>query len=167
MEIVMRRFVLAAFALTVLVACQSATTELTDEQKAEITAEVNMALDGFWDCWRRVDYDGGMAYNHDSPETSGTSSTGRIVMGAANIAREFRPGFASLASQDIRFDETHFKVLAPDAVYSLQQGTYSATDTSGVTGPTRAFAYSFVWIQTEAGWKITAGHMSQGDPATP
>lgn len=40
----MRRFVLAAFALMLIAACQPTTTELTEEQKAEIEAEVR-ALD--------------------------------------------------------------------------------------------------------------------------
>ena len=61
-------FVFAAFALTVLAACQPATTELTDQQKAEIAAEVELRHDQYWDAWRVVDRDRGMSFFRNSPE---------------------------------------------------------------------------------------------------
>ena len=44
----MRRFVPAAIALFVFPACQPATIELTEGQKAQIEAEIREALDGLW-----------------------------------------------------------------------------------------------------------------------
>jgi phenylpyruvate tautomerase PptA (4-oxalocrotonate tautomerase family) len=44
----MRRILLAALAVSVFVACQPATTELTEEQKAEIAAEIRQVVAEFW-----------------------------------------------------------------------------------------------------------------------
>jgi hypothetical protein len=44
----MRRFVISAFAVSVLAACQPATTELTDELKSEIEAAVRTAAEDLW-----------------------------------------------------------------------------------------------------------------------
>ena len=160
----MRRFVLAAFALTVLTACQPADTELTDYQKGEIEAEVNLELETIWDPFRQADFDRGIAYWEDSPEQLFGTSEGGILKGFAAIDAAFRPTFTTIASQEINVDETHIEVVTRDVVYAMQRGTYSETDTSGVTGPTWPFAYSFLWTRTDAGWKVSSAHMSVGDP---
>lgn len=162
----MRRFVLAAFALAALAGCQPATTELTDEQKAEIVAEVNMTLDSFWDSWRQTDYDRAMAFYIDSPETAHAVTDGGIVKGFDSMDRTWRSGFTAVASQRISFEETFVSVLGRDAVCVMQRGAYSSTDTTGVTGPTFPLAYTTVWIRTEAGWRVTAAHQSIGDAVT-
>ena len=64
----MRRIVLAAFALTVFAACQPATNELTDNQKGEIAAEVELLHGQFWDAWRETDVARGMSYYRNSPD---------------------------------------------------------------------------------------------------
>lgn len=156
----MRRFVLAAFAMAVLAACQPATTELTDEQKAEAAAEVNLVLDTFWDVWDETDYDRGIQYWEDSPENIVVSTGGRILQGFALIDRSYRPNMASIRSQVHNVEETHIKVLKRDVVSTVHRGTVSSTDTSGVTGPTRSFVYTYLWVHTDAGWKITSTHMS-------
>jgi hypothetical protein len=53
----MRRFVLTASALTVLAACQPATTELTEEMKAEIAAEVEQRVAEYADAIQLRDID--------------------------------------------------------------------------------------------------------------
>jgi len=160
----MRRFVLAAFALTVLAACQAADTELTDYQKGEIEAEVNLELETMWDHFRQADFDRGIAYWEDSPEQLFAGTEGGILTGFAAIDAAFRPMFTTIASQELNVDETHIRVVTRDVVYAMQRGTYAATDTSGVTEPTRPFAYSYLWTRTDAGWKVSSAHMSQGDP---
>ena len=162
----MRRIVLAAFAVTVFVACQPATTELTEEQKAEIAAEVDMALDTHWDLFRQADYDRGIEYWEHSPEMAYVGVQGEIVMGFSTLDNLYRPFFATLASQEINIAERHFKTITRDAVYAMERGTLAQTDTSGVTGPTRPFAYTYLWMRTDAGWKISSAHMSDGDPET-
>lgn len=51
----MRRFIFAGFALTVLAACQPATSEFTEEQKAEIEIAVRQVVDDMYAGARAVD----------------------------------------------------------------------------------------------------------------
>jgi hypothetical protein len=53
----MRRFVFAVFTLTVLAACQPVTTELTEEQKAEIEAAVRQVADDMYAGARDADWE--------------------------------------------------------------------------------------------------------------
>ncbi len=162
----MRRFVLAAFALTVLAACQPATTDLTEEQKTEIATEVNAAVDDLWDIFGQADYDRGIVYWEHSPNLTFAGTQGGILMGFSTLDSIYRPFFNTIASQEIDIAERHITVVAQDAAYVIERGTYAQTDTSGVTGPTRPFAYTYLWVHTEAGWRISSGHMSEGDPVT-
>ncbi len=59
----MHRFVLAGSTLTVLAACQPATTDLTEEQKVEIAAEVDSVANDLWAAWAAADFDRGICYN--------------------------------------------------------------------------------------------------------
>jgi hypothetical protein len=160
----MRRFIFAGFALTVLAACQPATTELTEEQKAEIEAEVDGALDALWDLFREADYERGIVYWEHSPDLVFAGTAGGILVGFSTLDNIYRPFFETIASQEINIAERHFKVITLDAVYAMERGTYAQTDTAGVTGPTRPYAYTYLWVRTDAGWRISAGHMSAGDP---
>ena len=74
----MRRFVFPVLALTILVACQSAVTELTEEQKAAITDTVNILMAEYWDAERTADYDRARGYIHDSPEMIYACPKGRL-----------------------------------------------------------------------------------------
>ena len=53
----MRRLAVAALSLAFLAACQPATIELTEEQRAEIAAEVEALHAASWDAWRAADLD--------------------------------------------------------------------------------------------------------------
>jgi hypothetical protein len=156
----MRRIVLVAFALTVLAACQPATTELTEEQKVEIAAEMNLVLDTFWDVWREADFDQGVQYWENSPDNMFVTSNARILHGYDEIDQTYRPGFASISSQVLNVEETHINVLKRDVVCTILRGTGASTDTTGVTGPAQPFAYTYLWVRTDAGWKISSTHVS-------
>ena len=165
----MRRFVLAAFALTVLAACQPATTELTEEQKAEIAAEVNLRLDTFWDVLRNPDYDQILEFFHESPDNisarRGTATYGFVVGSAMDSIS--RATVDTWESQELTISETNTVVLSHDAVYTLRVGTDAITLTSGETGPTRPWAASYIWVRRNGEWRILLSHSSHGDPVNP
>ena len=89
----MRRFVFAAFALTVLAACQPADTELTEVQTAEIAAEVNLRMDQLWDVLRQPDWDRMAEFFDQSPD---------MVMGSDGIMRTGLMRASLPASRDQR-----------------------------------------------------------------
>ena len=159
----MRRFVLAAFALIVLAACQPASKELTDYQKTEIAAEVELLHGQFWDAWRETDFERGMSYYLNSPEFTFTFQ-GRMVSGYSAFWDLFASAFTNVASQALSIDELKTTVLAADVVSVTVQGTYAPTDTAGVTAPESALAFTTVWVKRDGEWKVHVA--SNSEPST-
>lgn len=139
-------------------ACQPAATGLTDERKAEITAEVSAINAGYWDAWRAADWDRGMAYYLDSPDF--VWAAGGVLTFGLSALEDLRPGFNTVASQTFTFRDSRIIVMAPDAASVAAIGTWAQTDTAGVTGPGRDFAWTATWIRRNGEWKIHLVHMS-------
>ena len=57
----MRRLTIAAVTLAFLVACQPATTEFTEEQRAAVAQTVEQLADAFLEDFRTLDFDGAVA----------------------------------------------------------------------------------------------------------
>ena len=160
----MRRFALAALSLAFLAtACQPATTELTEEQKAEIAAEVSAINAEWWDLWRAADIDRGMSYFYDSPDLV-FAMEGALTHGYADLDAIVRTEMASVASQEIKFIDSETTVLAPDAVCITEAATFTATDTAGVTTPEATFAITTIWMRRGGEWKIHMSHESMPSP---
>ena len=149
----MRRFVLAAFALTLLAACQPATTELTEEQKAEIAAEVNALQPDYLDVWSNADFDGGMGYWVQAPDVA-YANQGVVTFGYANMVSTFGPALERVTSQEFEITDRRTVVLAPDVVCVITQGTTTITDVDGVatTGPL-GVSYT-TWVRRDGEWKV-------------
>ncbi|MFC1639976.1 lipoprotein [Gemmatimonadota bacterium] len=158
----MRRFVLAALALTVLAACQPATVELTEEQKAEIAAEVS-ALQAEWDTVYVAHlYDRARSIWTNSPET-GWAASGNARWGAdmAGTGDRFRAFWNTIDSAEFTRNETRTFVLAPNVAYVMQRLAVILTDTAGVVYPEGTGAYTYVWTKQDGEWRIQFGHSSQ------
>ncbi len=149
----MRRVFVAASATAVLAACQPAPSELTEDVKAEIAAEVNAIHEEFWDAWRETDFDRGMSYYVDSPEFT-FAFQGQMISGYSAFRNFLEQAFANVASQTVSFNETRTAVLAPDVVSITAQGAYSATSTDGVIGPESNFAFTTLWVRRGGEWKV-------------
>jgi len=162
----MRRFVLAAFAFALVAACQPASNELTDYQKAEIAAEVELIHGQFWDAWRETDFEKGMSYYLNSPEFT-FSYQGQMVSGYSAFRDLGESAFANVASQTISFAESKTTVLAADVVSITAQGTYVPTDTAGVTGAEATFAFTTVWVQRDGEWKVLVSSNSEPTVVSP
>ena len=167
----MRRLVLVAVLCLSIVAVwvgvsqlQPATTELTEEQKAEIADEVNAVHSAFMDAWQANpdDVEKGMSYYLNSPDFTYS----RIFSGAdegqkTTVVNGFVPFnefvhsfFVGVADSDWRVAERQFTALARDVVYVLETGTVVITDTAGVTAPPQSFTYTHVWVRRNGEWKV-------------
>jgi ketosteroid isomerase-like protein len=149
--------------MLVVAACQSGTTELTQERRAEITAQVNARNAEFWEAWRAADWDRGMAFYLDSPDFVWAAG-GAVFFGKTTLEGA-RSGFANVASQTFTFRDSRTVVMAPDAASVTATGTWSQTDTAGVAGPRREFAWTGVWIRRDGEWKLHLAHLSYLVPA--
>ena len=161
----MRRMILPLM-LFVFAACQPATMELTEEQKAEIAAEVNAIHTQFWDVWKEMDVDRGMAYYYNSPELV-FGMDGQVLWGW-DEGMEMSQSFATTASgQVMNFAESRTTVLSADVVYITDQGTRAMIDMAGVTGPELPFAFTAVWVLRDGEWKVHGAHGSNSLPEAP
>jgi len=155
----MRRLVLAVLPLALLSACQPATTELTEEQKAEIAAEVDSVASDWWSAWSVVDFDRGMSFYADAPETA-WAGDGEVHYSIANIDSHYRPFFAGLQRQDVNVTGSRTIVLAPDIVYTIRSTAIVAVDTAGAPAPETRFVETIVWVKRNNQWKVLLGHGS-------
>jgi ketosteroid isomerase-like protein len=144
--------------LLLVVACRSGSADLTEQRKAEIVAELNALDAGYWDAWRAADWDRGMAYYDDSPDF--VWAAGGAVYFGLSALKEARPGFANVARQTFTFRSSRTVVMAPDVASTTALGTWAQTDTAGVTGPSREFAWTAIWMRRAGQWKMHLVHMS-------
>ena len=162
----MRRFVFAGLlAVTVLSACQSANTEMTEVQRGEIAAEVELLHGQFLDATRAADVERVMSYFRNSPEFV-VANGGQLINFAATYDA-FQWAFTNIVSQTITNTESQTTVLAPNVVCIVEQAMGAKTDTLGVTGPETAFANTNIWVLRDGEWKINHMHLSSPTPETP
>jgi hypothetical protein len=136
---------------------------LTEEQRNEIAAEVSAINVEMWDAWRAADYARGVSYF----DTEGLQFAYEgAVFDFATFDEMWRPAFASIASQTITMEDSRTTVLAPDVVCVMEAGTYTQTDTAGVTGPEGSFAFTGVWVRRGGEWKLHLIHESFPTPET-
>jgi hypothetical protein len=159
----MRRFIFAAFSLTVLAACQPTTTELTEEQKAEIAAEVNLRSDMLWDELRQPDFDRLTTFLHQTPDAFSVSN-GTFNEWSAAQASAGRATLAEWEDQVLTVSEARTVVLSPDVVYTMRVGTDSITLRSGEATPTRPWAWTNLWVRRDGEWKVMNSHGSHPSP---
>ena len=157
----MRRMILPL--MLVIVGCQPSTTELTDAVKTAIADEVTAIKADFWDAWREWDVDKGMSYYRNSPDFV-WADDGTLVKGWTTFNEDVQSW--SVQSQAVTLSESIATVLAPNVVHFVEHGTYSITDTTGVTWPERTFAVSTLWVLRDAEWKVDFIHVSRLRPET-
>jgi hypothetical protein len=159
----MRRLALAVLSLAFLAACQPATTELTEEQKAEIAAEVNVRLDAVWDELKQPDFDRLATFFHRTPGALSVSN-GRFIEWSPARDSINRAALAEWEDQVLTISETRTVVLSPDVVYTMRVGTDSITYRSGEVIPTRPWAWTCLWVLRDGEWRIMYVHGSHPSP---
>jgi uncharacterized protein (TIGR02246 family) len=159
----MRRVILPLMLL--VVACQPATMELSEEQEAEMAAEVNAVNAQYWEAWQAGDFERGMSFYYDSSDLA-VAGQGAVEFGYTAVAAKYGPGMANVVSVAVTLTTSRTMVLAPDVVCTIEVGTYAATFTTGVTGPEMGFAFTNVWVRRDGEWKIHVAHESFPPPET-
>ena len=144
----MRRLAFAVVSLALLAACQPATTELTDAQKAEIEAAVLEASVAYTDVFHAEDSDGYMSYNSDWAGTP---------WGCCETLDDLR---SSVQTDWDRWDFESFEngemevmVLGPDAAAVAFTQMQVRVDSAGVRRET-AHKLAFIWVRDAGQWKL-------------
>jgi len=134
--------------LALLAACQPATTELTDAQKAEIEAAVLEASVAYTEVYHGEDVDGYMSYSSDWAGTPwGCCETLADLRSFAQTEWD-RWDFESFENGEMKV-----MVLGPDAAAVAFTQMQVRVDSAGVRQET-AHELTFVWVREAGQWKL-------------
>jgi ketosteroid isomerase-like protein len=153
----MRRIALAAFALIVLAACQPATTEFTDAERAAIRDTVTQLADAVFATFRALDVDGFMAPYGSEVIWSENGVLGANRDSLVGAWSGVFAGIQEVTSGD--WGEVHVDVLGPDAAVFTAAFDWTGVDTSEAEVEV-AGVWTTIWARTDEGWKIIHGHES-------
>ena len=150
----MRRMILALIVFA-FAACQPATMELTDAQRAEIADEFRQF---------RMDLYASNEHLDIEPTLSAIAEDVALIIQGTRLSYEdfapaVRGGFAALQSVAVDVKEMQVDVLTADAVVNTDVIDEVATDTSGQTFE-QTYLHTEVWVKRDSRWVMVAGHRS-------
>jgi len=159
----MRCLAVAVASVVLFAGCQPATVELSEEQKVAVAAEIDALTDEWWDAWRTFDWDRGLAFIEDGPDTTWTGAV-RTLHSVAEMREVWSAAMAGLERQELEFTNARTVVLAPDVVWTLREGHYVIFDTADNAVAEGQFCETAVWVKRNGEWKVLLGH---DDDTTP
>jgi uncharacterized protein (TIGR02246 family) len=152
----MRRFVIAAIALTVFAACQPTTTELTEGQKAAIEAEIRQLDTDMGHAWNAHDYDEWRSHFADDVRFNGESG----FMQGEQIFEAVRPYLESDAEFSSELVDDFVRVLGPNAAVKGSVIHNTTVLPSGESSTSREIMTT-VWYRVDGEWKIVHGQSTE------
>ncbi len=153
LENVMRRIAVAAFALTVMAACQPATTEMTEAGKTEIEEQIRIAYADFDEAYQTDDFDRWRSHLTDDVRWGGGGS----FVGTEQLVRFARAHMSRETEFSGETDDIHVRVLGPNAVLLTAAFHGTTVEVSGESNSERT-AMTTIWIKVDGVWKIVHGH---------
>jgi hypothetical protein len=155
--------IVAVLALLFIATEQTAPPEMSEAEIAQIAAEVDSLTNEWWEAWETFDWDRGLAFIEDAPETTWTGA-GQTVYSVGEMREVWPPAMAGLGRQDLAFTNSRTIVLTPEIVWTLREGDYVLFDTAGAEVATGQFNETAVWVKRGGEWKVLLGH---DDDTTP
>jgi len=157
----MRRMILPLM-LFVSVACQPATMELTEEQKAGIADTVRQLSMDYLASVSTLDADSVFSFNVDSDEYAWSMDAVLSLDFEADKAAAAEK-YAAASSAHVALDTVRIAVLGPDAAVLSAAGAVVVTDSAGQTVE-MGLALTFVAARRGGRWVLLQGHASHAPP---
>jgi ketosteroid isomerase-like protein len=151
--------VIAAIA-TCAVACQPASTELTEGQRAAIKDTIEQVMSEIADAARALDADRIRAVYAESPVSVINGVIIEDFDARFELTRQF---LRSLRSLEGSFRNVHLEVLASDAVVVTRNDDLSWIDTTGTAGELHT-AWTGVFRRIDGEWRVIFSHESWPAP---
>ena len=154
----MRHLAIAVLSLVLLTACQPTTTELSDEQKAEIELAVREAATRHFDLWFQEDLAGlleTMSFRMGAPWA---------VMESRDDARSFyERSFRRFDYEQVSTSDWDVHLLARDVVGARATYELTQTDSTGTVVNWTA-RFNMVWVLEDSSWRLfSAGEYWRSD----
>ena len=150
----MRGIAFATLALTSLVGCQPATTELTEEQKAEIVAEVLQVRAELAAVNQRLDVDAFMSFFADDLVATKELNVMDYDIFASSIEEDFKTYDHYVITQEL----VEVSVLSEDAVAITDKSLWSIVAVGGDTVWTGPATFTHIFVRRDGEWKIVHLH---------
>ena len=154
----MRRVILAAFALTVLAACQPAPTELTEEQKAAIADTIRQLDEVVNRAYDARDLEAFLSHFVDGPAYVNVNQG--VLQDRAGVRERLESDFTEYPSNTTEVTDRRIFVLGPNAVVCTVLTTYTQTNTDGESSEGTS-AYTSMWTRSNGEWQVVHEHASQ------
>ena len=161
------RLLLVTFPIAVLLAaCQPAQTDLTEDQKAAIAAEIRQVVAEFWQTAEEVDTERWLSYwppeieSYFQAEPALQVNMLNILTGADEVREYWVPDFAARSANGIVLDNEHVAVLTEDLALHVSKGMFTVSDTLGDTTEPASWTATTVWIRHAREWKNLHMHQS-------
>ncbi len=151
----MRRLALAALSSAFLItACQPATTELTDEQKAAVEEEVRQLQADLGDAYRALDSDRLNSFFADDVRWAISPGPFLTMEDIEPGIRAYTSGISEITLED---EDSFVRVLGPDAAVVGWTSHETVVDVDGVSSSVGTTG-TFVWARVDGVWKVVHGH---------
>jgi len=161
----MRRMILPLL-LLVAVACQPATMELTEEQRATVTDELTQAYTDVTDVISRFDGEAWLGYFESSGDMYFTEFG--EIWSWSMLADTVRAHWPGMQMTSFAWGDLNIQVLAPDVGIVTTTFDESFTDAEGTPMDMNG-TFTAVWVRTDTGWKIVNASVTlpQPEPSYP
>jgi ketosteroid isomerase-like protein len=150
----MRRLVLAALSLAFVAACQPATTELTEERKAEIAAEVLQIRAELAAVNERLDVEAFLSFFTDDL----VAAKELDVMDYETFARRIEEDFNTYDHYVITQELAEVSVLSEDAVAVTDKSQWVMIAVGGDTVWAGPATFTSIFVLRDGDWKVVHLH---------
>ncbi len=150
-----------ATAVLALPACAPAGRPLAEVQRAAIADTVRRLTREVAEGAGQVSVERAFARFERGTEFA-FANNGTASFAPDSVLAQFRRVYRPLRRQDIDLSAWKVTVLGPDAAVVTTHGSYTYTDSTGVTSSPRLLAWTLVWARRDGQWRVLHSHQSFG-----
>jgi ketosteroid isomerase-like protein len=133
-------------------------SQLTQDQKDQITGEIKTICDSIVAGWNRLDMDASLAYYSDSPESIHFRGD-EVALDFPAMKKNWIDGVPTLTSYTWTTTNQYYPIVSNDVVVCCWQGHSQVVMKSGDIINFKG-AYTSVFRKTAGQWKVVVGHES-------
>lgn len=158
------RSVLLLICVLLASACEFRVREPSGEEKNQIVSEVLALTNEIRAAAEAADADGLFRHHSDAADAAHIIDGKRFSRG--QMVNNYRDVYAGVASQQINIGDPMVKVISPDLVLVVSQGTFTSNSKSGgaLSG---GVAWTYLWQKQNEAWVLLHAHQSFPGPISP
>ena len=142
----------------ILISCQTEQADaLTADEKMQLEQEITARLNEWVESVNKVDIELAETFLTRDFRIANNSN---VYTGRDTFIETWRPKFARLSYQNTVVEKLFTKILSPTIGIQIAEGTFTTTDTSGITSDPIKTAWTLVWSKQNDQWLIEQASQS-------